>query len=140
MRDDQKTREELLQELACYRQQAGRNFNEIRLNSLLKLSQMYHKSLNDVLDFGLEEAINLTDSKIGYIYYYNEDTRNFTLYSWSSSVMKQCAIIEKQNIYQLEKTGLWGEAVRQRKAIITNDYPVQNLYKKGCGGINRVYN
>ncbi|RPI70205.1 MAG: PAS domain S-box protein [Geobacteraceae bacterium] len=131
MQDERKTREELLQELSHYRRQAERNLNEMRLSSLFKLSQMNHRSHNEVLDFGLEEAINLTESKIGYIYYYDEDTKNFTLYSWSASVMIQCAIIEKQSIYQLEKTGLWGEAVRQRKAIITNDYPAPNPYKKG---------
>lgn len=131
MRDDQKSREELLQELARCRQRAERNLNEVRLDSLFRLSQMDLRSCNDLLDFGLEEALSLTDSKIGYIYYYNENTRNLTLYSWSTSVMKQCAVTEKHNVYQLEKTGLWGEAVRQRKAIITNDYAAPNLHKKG---------
>jgi PAS domain S-box-containing protein len=31
----------------------------------------------------------------------------------------------------LETTGLWGEAVRQRRPIITNDYAAPNPYKKG---------
>lgn len=131
MRDEQKTKEELLLDLAYSRQPTERNLNEIRLGSLLKLSQMSHKSHNELLDFGLEEAINLTESKIGYIYYYDEITKNFTLYSWSMSVAKQCSIIEKQSIYRLEKTGLWGEAVRQRKAIVTNDYAAPNPFKKG---------
>ena len=131
MRDEMKTKDELIQELTVYRQRDERRINEIRLNSLLKLSQTQDKSFNELLDFGLEEAIRLTESEIGYIYYYNEDTQNFTLYSWSSSVMAQCAIMEKQTIYQLEKTGLWGEAVRQRKAVITNNYSAPNRYKKG---------
>ncbi len=131
MRDEQKTKEELLLELSRCRQQAERNLNEICLGSLFKLSQMSHKSHNELLDFGLEEAINLTESKIGYIFYYDEGTQNFTLYSWSMSVAKQCSIIEKQSIYQLGKTGLWGEAVRQRKAIVTNDYAAPNPHKKG---------
>jgi signal transduction histidine kinase len=45
--------------------------------------------------------------------------------------MPQCNIIQKQTLYELDKTGLWGEAVRQRKAIITNDYVAPNLHKKG---------
>lgn len=131
MRDEMKTTEELAQKFANPEQRADQSLNEVRLDSLLKLSQTQNKSFNEILDFGLEEALRLTKSKIGYIYYYNEDTENFTLYSWSSSVMTQCAIIEKQSIYQLSKTGLWGEAVRQRKAIITNDYAAKNQYKKG---------
>ena len=31
----------------------------------------------------------------------------------------------------METTGLWGEAVRQRRPIITNDYAAPNPYKKG---------
>jgi PAS domain S-box-containing protein len=131
MQDKQKSREELLLELSHYRRQAEKNSNEIRLGSLFKLSQMSHKSHNELLDFGLEEAINLTESKIGYIYYYDEGTKNFTLYSWSASVARQCSIMEKQSIYHLGKTGLWGEAVRQRKAIITNNYADPNPHKKG---------
>jgi PAS domain S-box-containing protein len=131
MRDEMKTKEELIQELTLCRQRAVRSLNEMRLDSLINLSQTQDKSFHELLDFGLKEAIRLTGSKIGYIYYYNEKTENFTLYSWSSSVMAQCAIMEKQTIYQLEKTGLWGEAVRQRKAVITNDYSAPNCYKKG---------
>ncbi len=83
------------------------------------------------MDFGLEEAINLTDSKIGYIYYYDELTELFTLYSWSRTVIQQCAVTEKQTVYELNKMGLWGEAVRQRRPIITNNYDAPNQYKKG---------
>jgi len=131
MQDELTSKEELLQELTIYHQRVGRNLNELRLNALLKLSQMSDKTLQEVMDFGLEEAIRLTGSKIGYIYYYDEQTELFTLYSWSSSVMDQCAVIEKQTVYELQKTGLWGEAVRQRKPIITNDYGAPNQYKKG---------
>ena len=107
------------------------SLNVSRLQSLLKLSQIQNKSYDEVLDFGLEEAIKLSKSKIGYIYYYNEVTKNFTLHSWSASAMVLCKVLEKQTIYELEKTGLWGEAVRQRQAVITNDYAAPNLYKKG---------
>jgi PAS domain S-box-containing protein len=130
MKDELKTKEELLQELVDFRK-ITQNLNEPRLDALLRLSQMSEKSLQEVLDFGLEEAIRLTDSKIGYIYFYDEQSEIFTLYSWSSSVMQQCTITEKQTTYELQKTGLWGEAVRQRKPIITNDYSAPNRLKKG---------
>jgi PAS domain S-box-containing protein len=44
--------------------------------------------------------------------------------------MKQCGIIDKPIVYPVETTGLWGEAVRQRKPIITNDYSAPNPLKK----------
>jgi two-component system phosphate regulon sensor histidine kinase PhoR len=124
-------KEALLQELAYDCQPAELNLNEVRLNALLTLSQMSEKNLLEAMDFGLEEAIRLTASKIGYIYYYDEQTELFTLCSWSDSVMAQCTIVEKQTLYELRKTGLWGEAIRQRKPIITNDYNASHPYRKG---------
>ena len=48
--------------------------------------------------------------------------KKFTLNTWSQEVMQQCRIIEPQTVYHLERTGLWGEAVRQARPIIVNDF------------------
>jgi PAS domain S-box-containing protein len=45
--------------------------------------------------------------------------------------MAECSMREKPIIYKVEKTGLWGEAVRQRQPVITNDYAAPNPAKKG---------
>lgn len=58
-------------------------------------------------------------------------TKQFTLNTWSAGVMEQCMVVEKNTIYDLEKTGIWGEAVRQRKPIIINDFDAPNSLKKG---------
>lgn len=36
--------------------------------------------------------------------------------------MPECTIVEKQTKYNLAETGLWGDAIRKRRPIITNDY------------------
>ncbi len=54
-------------------------FHYVRLESLLKISQYSTSSIQELLDYALEEAIKLTDSKIGYIYFYNENTKQFIL-------------------------------------------------------------
>ncbi|HPB05233.1 MAG TPA: GAF domain-containing protein, partial [Prolixibacteraceae bacterium] len=104
---------------------------EARLESLLRISQHPTNSIYEMLDYALNEAITLTGSKIGYIYFYDEETKEFTLNTWSKEVMQVCTIIEPKTIYHLEKTGIWGEVVRQRKPIINNDYRAPNEYKKG---------
>jgi PAS domain S-box-containing protein len=106
-------------------------FNNERLEGLLKISQFQTNSIQELLDFALKEAIELTESKIGYIYFYNEATRQFTLNTWSKDVMKECAVLNPQTIYDLDKTGCWGEAVRQRKPIVINNYKAENPLKKG---------
>jgi len=103
-----------------------------RQQAQLRLYELEMHSANDLLDAALAEALELTESSIGYIYQYDETSRLFTLYAWSNSVLPACSIMEKQTVYELDKTGLWGEAVRQRRAIVTNDYTAPNPHKKGC--------
>jgi PAS domain S-box-containing protein len=105
--------------------------NESRLEALWKLSQMTENSMREITDYVLEEAVNLTSSEIGYLAFANEDESVLTMYSWSKAAQDQCAISDQPIKYPVETTGLWGEAVRQRRPIITNDYAAPNPYKKG---------
>lgn len=105
--------------------------NAARLAALVRLGELTSTSIKDVLDFGLDEAVALTESKIGYIYFYDEAREEFTLYSWSREVMEACTILEKRTTYELAKTGLWGEAVRQRRPILVNDFAAPHPHKKG---------
>jgi len=105
--------------------------NEARLSALLDLSQMTGAPLNEITNFALEEAIRLTQSNVGYLAFANEDETVLRMYSWSVGAIKDCRIKHKQTTYHIDKMGLWGEALRQRKPIITNDYKAPNPYKKG---------
>jgi GAF domain-containing protein len=105
--------------------------SEDRFQRLMRILKYEAKDLQDFLDFTLNEAIDLSKSKIGYIYHYSESAKQFTLNSWSREVMQECTIRDPQIIYDLDKTGIWGEAVRQRKPIILNDYQAPHPLKKG---------
>lgn len=105
--------------------------NESRLKALVGILQHKKTDTQEFLDIALEEAIKLTESKIGYIYFYNEDQKQFILNCWSKDVMAQCAVINPQSVYDLEKTGIWGETVRQAKPIMINDFALENPLKKG---------
>ncbi len=105
--------------------------NEARLESLLRISQYKTDNVKDLLNYSLSEAIQLTGSRIGYIYYYNENSKEFTLNTWSKDVMEECTITKPQTLYHLDKTGAWGEAVRQRRPFIINDFQSLHPLKKG---------
>ncbi|WP_370574524.1 PAS domain S-box protein, partial [Methanomethylovorans sp.] len=104
---------------------------EARLRSLVEILQSRHDSIQDFLDLALNEAIRLTESRIGYIYYYSEARNEFTLNTWSKDVMEECKVVQPQTVYKLEDTGIWGEAVRQRRTIIINDFHTPDPLKKG---------
>jgi PAS domain S-box-containing protein len=105
--------------------------DESRLEAVWQLSQMTKATLKEITDFALEEGVRLTKSQIGYLAFMNEDETVLTMQAWSKTAMQECAITDKPLVYPLETTGLWGEAVRQRRPIITNDYAAPNPYKKG---------
>ncbi len=111
--------------------EAELRLNEARLQALVQLNQMTDASLQEITDFALESAVALTNSRIGYLAFMNEDESVLTMHSWSKTAMQECAIIDKPIVYQVVDTGLWGEAVRQGKPVITNDYRAPNPQKKG---------
>jgi PAS domain S-box-containing protein len=102
-----------------------------RLRAITSIIQSETNSIQELLELALEKAIEITESKIGYIYYFNEEKQEFQLNSWSKQVMNECSIADPQRSYLLEKTGIWGEAVRQRKPIILNDFQTSHPLKKG---------
>ncbi len=102
-----------------------------RLKSLVSIVQYESESIQQLLDFALDEAIQLTKSKIGYIYFYDDIKKEFTLNTWSKDVMNECSIMNPQMVYQLHNTGIWGEAVRQAKPVMINDFQADNPLKKG---------
>lgn len=144
MLDTEKTEEQLIVELAAARHHIAELESAASAvcdpldarcsspyESLVRLYELEIDSLQELFDFALEEALVLTKSLIGYIYFYDERTKIFTLYSWSKNVMNECKIMEKQTTYYLEKTGIWGETVRQRRPIVVNNFSEPNPLKKG---------
>lgn len=109
----------------------ARRLNEMRLETLLKLNQMTKASTKELADFVLNEAVRLTDSTIGYLAFMNEEETVLNMYAWSHTAMKECAVQDNPVSYPVESTGLWGEAVRQRAPVITNDYAAPSPLKKG---------
>jgi PAS domain S-box-containing protein len=123
------------------KEQAYKNYIQLLEARLLRTQEIYEALLyietlsgeanTVVLNFILEKAIELTQSAIGYIYLYDEETEILTNYAWSNDVMPACTVDNPQAAYALCKTGLWGEAIRQRRPIITNDYAGNHPHKKG---------
>jgi PAS domain S-box-containing protein len=113
------------------RAEEANRFNESRLEALLQLNQMTGATLNEIAEFAMEEGVRLTQSSIGYVAFLNEDETVLTMHAWSRAAMQECRIDDKPIDYPVETTGLWGEAVRQRRPIVTNDYQAPNPLKRG---------
>lgn len=105
--------------------------SEARLESLIEIFQYPADNVKELLEFSLESAISLTGSKIGHIYHYDDTKKTLILNNWSRNAMKECTITKPRAVYDLDQTGLWGEAVRQAKPVVVNDYRGPHPLKKG---------
>lgn len=105
--------------------------NEARLEGLLRINLHPAGNSQELLEFALSEAIAITQSRIGYIFFYDEKTKELTLSVWSKDVMEQCAVYDCRTVYKLEDTGIWGEPVRQRIPVMVNDFESTYQFKKG---------
>ncbi len=102
-----------------------------RLQRLTDILQHPSETIQEFLDYALEQSLLLTESTLGYIYHYHEEDQEFVLNTWSREVMPECAVVNPQTCYELDQTGLWGEAVRQRRPIMVNDFQSVHPLKKG---------
>lgn len=105
--------------------------NQARLQTMIDLHQMSGSDEHELCMYAMEKAIDLTGSTQGYIAFLNEEETRLSMYAWSRSAAEVCQIRDTPFEYQVEKTGLWGEPVRQRRPIITNDYRAPNPAKRG---------
>ena len=95
--------------------------------ALLVLSQKRFDSEEELLSYGLEEAVRLTRSTVGYLHFYNEAQQTLGLFQWSKAVMQMCTAAKTPH-YPITEAGVWADAVRQRRPVVHNDY--QNLAEK----------
>jgi len=105
--------------------------NRDRLRALVEILQDRVGGLQEYLDQALEKALQITGSRIGSIFFYNEESQEFELSSWSKEVMTDCAVADPQTCFELADTGIWGEVVRRRRPILLNDFHGENPLKRG---------
>ncbi|GAP07801.1 protein containing PAS domain S-box [Anaerolinea thermolimosa] len=95
--------------------------NEARMHSLVEILQQPVQSVREFLDFALHEALRLTESQVGYLFFYAEETQQFSQGLASRSAYAGSSIVELPENFSLSQAGLLGEVVRQRKAVIVNN-------------------
>ncbi len=114
-----------------HRMEAQLRLDEMRLEALLELGQMTQASSAGITSYAMEQAVRLTGSDVGYVAFVTEDQTTMVIQAWSETAMETCRAAEQPLEYRIEDAGLWGEAVRQRKAIVTNDYQAPDPLKHG---------
>jgi len=104
--------------------------NQMRQATLLKLYEMQAQPVNELYDYVLDASLPLTLSDIGFLGFVSQDESQMTIHAWSKGVMEQCLVHNKPLVFNVAESGIWGEAIRQKRPVIINDYAASEL-KKG---------
>ena len=93
-----------------------------RLTAMLAMSQRVHElDEGQLLQMGIDEAVRLTGSEIGYVHFVNDDQETLSLQTWSADTLRQCAAGCDKH-YPVSAAGVWADTVRLRRPVIHNDY------------------
>lgn len=90
--------------------------------ALDRLATLTDHTMAEFRDAIIEELCDMTGSKIAYFYATDIAEEHLTLLGYSKAVMNGCMIVDPSNLYRVDQTGIWGDAIRERQPIITNDY------------------
>ena len=113
--------------------------------SLRRLREHTDLDLKGTVEIVVEEAVRLTGSTMGYFAVTDDPMKTLTMIAWSKTAMAQCSVMDKPIVYPVEATGLWGDCIRERQAVITNDYdacarPTKKGYPDGHVPVKRHMN
>ncbi|MGD9135182.1 MAG: response regulator, partial [Desulfobacterales bacterium] len=101
-----------------------RKRTEATLRSALEISRLVDElSLEEVMQFCLDEAERLTESQIGFFHFVDPDQETLELIAWSTNTRKRCFVPQDgDRKYPISKGGVWLDCLRDRKPVVHNDY------------------
>jgi PAS domain S-box-containing protein len=109
-------------EKKVYEEENYRKKNERRLELVVKLSKKVSSlTFKELANEALDIAVEITDSKIGYLHTFNEAQSEISLVTWNKEALKHCTAAY-DNHYPLQAAGIWADAVREKKVVVHNDY------------------
>lgn len=80
-------------------------------------------TLPELLQATVDEAAVFADSPIGFFHFVDDDETTINLAAWSTRTLQEfCTAKGFNRHYPLQQAGVWADCLRQREAVIHNDY------------------
>ena len=76
----------------------------------------------DFLQHGLGMAEQLTGSLIAFVHFVHDDQETIEALTWSKATPSDYCSATADNHYPISQAGIWTDSLRQRKAVLINDY------------------
>jgi signal transduction histidine kinase/DNA-binding NarL/FixJ family response regulator/HAMP domain-containing protein len=98
-------------------------FQTRRAEVMLELPRVA-ENLDEVafMQRGQELAEELTGSQVSFIHLVNPDEESIELVAWSKRTLEHYCRAAFDKHYPVSQAGIWADALRQRRAVIFNDY------------------
>jgi signal transduction histidine kinase len=94
-----------------------------RVRSQLMEYALSH-TLSEVLQVTLDAAEDFSNSSVAFYHFLEQDQETLSLQAWSTRTLADFCEAEGFGLhYPVSEAGVWGDAIRQRKPVIHNDYP-----------------
>jgi PAS domain S-box-containing protein len=88
---------------------------------LLEYSTLH--TFDELLVKTLDEICEITESPIGFYHFVDLDQKTLSLQAWSTRTTEEfCTAAGKGSHYDIEKAGVWVDAIRARRPVIHNNY------------------
>lgn len=87
------------------------------------LSYAVSHTMDEFLTATLDELEGLTGSTIGFYHFLEDDQATLWLRTWSTHTLTHMCSAEGQGShYDVGRAGVWADCVRERRAVVHNDY------------------
>lgn len=81
------------------------------------------QSMKHLLIAAVDEAEALTGSQVGFFHFVEPDQQTLSLQAWSTRTTREMCLAEGDGRhYDIAEAGVWVDCIRQRQAVIHNDY------------------
>jgi len=71
---------------------------------------------------GLALVEDLTQSRLTFLHFVDEDRGTMQLANWSRRTGEECGLGAGERFYRVDEAGIWAEVLRSRKPVRCNDY------------------
>ncbi|MCK9388687.1 MAG: PAS domain S-box protein [Sulfuritalea sp.] len=76
----------------------------------------------EFMQYGMEQAEQLTGSRIAFIHFVYEDQQTIELVTWSRATLEDYCQAVVESHYPISEAGIWADALRNRAPVVFNDY------------------
>ena len=101
------------------------------LKAIWSIASLSDADLETVYEHVIDTVARMTESPLSFFGFLDNDESKMTVCGWGGRAMENCSIEGPPQEFTIAESGVWAEAVRQRKALVLNDYAADHPAKTG---------